>query len=194
MKPVFLSASIPDPRRHPRYFKTADRTAIREAVIGLATVVLPHTELVFGGHPTISPLVRYVADRLGRTEHVVIYQSDFFRASVPEDSLHFKKLVWTDLGQDRDESLKMMRERMINRESHDFGAAVFVGGMEGIEDEFKLFRDRLETASVFPVASTGGASLILWKKYATDLGLDASKHSALMHDLKYASLFTRLLA
>ncbi len=135
MKPVFLSASVPypDPDRNPVYFETADRTAIREAVIGLATVVLPHTELVFGGHPTISPLVRYIADRLDRVDHVVIYQSEFFRDQIPEDSLHFKKLRWTDLEHTLKDSLLTMRYAMIGEEAtHDFGAGVFIGGMEGI--------------------------------------------------------------
>jgi hypothetical protein len=38
---VFLSASVPLPNRHPRFFETADVLGIREAVKALADVVLP---------------------------------------------------------------------------------------------------------------------------------------------------------
>src|SRR6185436_3776974 len=36
LAPVFLSASVPDPKRHPKYYERADVTAIREAVVALA--------------------------------------------------------------------------------------------------------------------------------------------------------------
>jgi hypothetical protein len=63
MKPVFLSASIPDPRRDAKYFQTGDTIAIRNAVIALVTVTLSRTKLVFGGHPAVTPLVKWVADQ-----------------------------------------------------------------------------------------------------------------------------------
>src|SRR5437870_659923 len=95
MRPVFLSASIPDPRRHPRYIDTADVIAIRESVSALATVVLHQTTLVFGGHPAISPLVRLIAHGLDAIDKVRIFQSRFFEDLIPADSRAFPDLIWT---------------------------------------------------------------------------------------------------
>ena len=64
MKNIFLSASIPLPERDSKYIDTADIIAIRDAVIALTTVVLPHHRLVWGGHPSITPLVYYVMKKL----------------------------------------------------------------------------------------------------------------------------------
>jgi hypothetical protein len=58
---VFLSASVPDPKRDPKYYRTADVTAIRDAVRALVTIVLPKARLVWGGHPAITPPVRVIA-------------------------------------------------------------------------------------------------------------------------------------
>lgn len=58
MKNIFLSASIPLPERDEKYIGTADIIAIRDAVIALTTVVLPHHRLIWGGHPSITPLIK----------------------------------------------------------------------------------------------------------------------------------------
>ena len=58
LKKIFLSASIPLADRDPKYFDTADNTAIRDAVIALARIVLPKAELVWGGHLSITPLIK----------------------------------------------------------------------------------------------------------------------------------------
>ena len=53
---VFLSASVPLPSRNPKYFDTADVIAIRDAVRALIMVVVEQQgQLVFGGHPAITP-------------------------------------------------------------------------------------------------------------------------------------------
>jgi len=57
LKKIFLSASIPLVDRDPKYFNTADNTAIRDAVIALARIVLPKAELVWGGHPSITEVI-----------------------------------------------------------------------------------------------------------------------------------------
>lgn len=62
---VFLSASVPLPSRHHRYFETADVIAIRESVRALATAVLPVGRLTTGGHPAITPVIRKVAESMG---------------------------------------------------------------------------------------------------------------------------------
>src|SRR5690606_35061305 len=64
MKSIFLSASIPLPERDAKYYDTADIVAIRDAVIALTTVVLPHHRIVWGGHPSITPLIYYVMEKI----------------------------------------------------------------------------------------------------------------------------------
>lgn len=50
---------------------------------------------------------------------------------------------------------------MLSRD--DLVAAVFIGGMEGVEAEHELFRQFHPTADVLPVPSPGGAALNLAK-------------------------------
>jgi SLOG-like protein len=193
--PVFLSASIPDPKRDPKYIGTADVVAIREAVLELCAVVLPHTRLVFGGHPAISPFVRLIADQLGRADRVRIYQSEFFRPNIPPDSQSFPDLVWTPedppppAKATREASLLLMRERML--QSEDFSAGVFIGGMEGVEDEFKLFEQLRPGVPTFLVASTGAAARILFDQNRHRL--NPAHADRLERDYVYGALFQSLL-
>ena len=64
VKNIFLSASVPLPDRDPKYIETADIIAIRDAVIALVTVALPNHRIIWGGHPSITPLIYYVMDKL----------------------------------------------------------------------------------------------------------------------------------
>lgn len=82
---IFLSASIPQPVRDPKYIDTADVIAIRDAVLALATVVLPNYRLVWGGHPSITALIAQVLNHADKqaNEHVTLYQSRFFEKFFP---------------------------------------------------------------------------------------------------------------
>jgi hypothetical protein len=183
---VFLSASIPSPDRDPLYMSTANLMAIREAVTALTLVVVPTARLVFGGHPAISPLVHLAAERLGAADNVFIYQSSFFQNVIPPSSLRFRHLIWTPAEADRASSLLHMRREMIS--SEPFQAGVFIGGMEGVEDEFQLFQQYHPNALLLAVASTGAAARVLF-----DQQQGASKDPGLEHDVAYAALFRRLL-
>lgn len=189
MKTIFLSASIPDPRRDPKYFQSADATLIREAVRGLTAALLPRGILVFGGHPAISPMVALIGQQLGALEHVRIYQSRWFDGQVPQHSLMFKYLNWTKRGLDLESSLQLMREEMLR--AHKYDAGVFIGGMEGVEHEFLLFRKLLPFAPVFPVASCGAASSLLFQNNSQHI--DPGFASDLATDLVYGDLFRRIV-
>lgn len=192
MKQFFLSASIPDPTRDVRYVDTADVTAIREAVIALAAAVCRRGRLVFGGHPAISPLVLLVARNLGVEARVRIYQSEYFRALIPPESAGFPDLVWTPAQhEDRNASLAVMRERMLGE--GPFEAAVFIGGMEGVEEEFELFRKRWPRTAVFPIATTGAAAKLLFTRHSQSLpGVTEQRRADLERDSVYGALFSRL--
>lgn len=116
---------------------------------------------------------------------VRLYQSRHFRDEFPEDNERFQNVTYTDeVEKDREKSLLAMRECMFS--DHTFAAAVFIGGMGGIIDEFELFRRLQPNAAVVPVVSTGGAVL----RVAERLGTLAAD---LRGDLDYVALFHRHL-
>src|SRR3546814_8412709 len=77
-----------------------------------------------------------------------------------------------------------MRERMFSE--HKFKAAVFIGGMGGIIQEYEMFRRLQPEAAVIPVISTGGATL--------DVGAQVESLAPdLTEDRDYVALFHRHL-
>jgi len=164
MKTFFLSASVPLRARHEAYYQTADVVAIRESLRGLVAAVLPTSRLVFGGHPAITPMVRVGAQRMGLnvSNSVTLYQSAWFCEDFPQDNEAFEKLIVTERLQSRETSLSYMRHRMLT--DQDYDAAVFIGGMNGIEEEWKLFGQHHPGVPRYPIASTGAAARILFEK------------------------------
>ncbi|MDB5070364.1 MAG: hypothetical protein JWM87_1475 [Candidatus Eremiobacteraeota bacterium] len=195
--PVFLSASVPDPKRDPQYFSTGNTVAIRDAVIALAQVVLPRTKLVFGGHPAITPMVKWVADQENLFGNVRLFQSKFFQKLYIADVKRFAyKEVDAVGGPDataaRDASLLAMRSAMLA--SEHFSAAFFIGGMEGVEAEFELVRKLHYRVPCYPVATTGAAAAKLWKRMQADgTGAEGSHFRDLPTKTAYTALFTEIL-
>ncbi len=189
--PVFLSASIPDPTRDPKYFQTGDTIAIRDAVIALVTAVLPRTKLVFGGHPAITPMVKWVADRTGSFNKVRMFQSKWFQDKYLPDLAKFR-YEETEAATDRDQSLLAMRKTMLTCEN--FSAAFFIGGMEGVEDEYDLMGKLNPTVPRFPVYTTGAAARLLWQReWDANPYLRETELNLLRRSESYQSLFTKLL-
>jgi SLOG cluster3 family len=161
---IFLSASVPDPNRSPKYFNTADPLAIGAAISGLVYVTLGRRLLVWGGHPAITPMIWATADDMGVDygAWVHLYQSLLFKDEFPAENARFQNVTYVDaIGNDRNASLLAMRRRMLS--DYHYEAGVFVGGMEGVEDEFALFQQLYPNATILPVASTGGAALIVYQ-------------------------------
>lgn len=185
---IFLSASIPLPERDSKYIDTADVIAIRDSVLALTAVVLPQYRLVWGGHPSITPLIAQVLYHLGKeaNNHVTLYQSLYFERFFPLENESVAHIVKTpDMG-DRDRSLFEMRTQMIR--DNQFVAAFFIGGMEGVEDEYKMFTSYHKKSKIFPIASTGAAAKLIF---------DASPDQfdeRLVTELTYTSLFKELLS
>lgn len=185
---IFLSASIPSPDRDRQFFDTADIIAIRDAVRALAAVVIPKAHLVWGGHPAITPLIRYVMERMDADikQHVTLYQSDYFSDSFPDDNFAFEDIRITERAADRELSLYAMRKAMLTENS--FAAGIFIGGMEGIWDEYNVFREHQPNGIIIPVASTGGASLQLYNEFPQ------WQNVRLKTDYAYMALFRDLLS
>lgn len=189
LKNIFLSASIPLPERDPVYIETADIIAIRDAIIALTTVVLPHHRIVWGGHPSITPLIYFVMNKLDLKiqGHVTLYQSDFFKDKFPPDNNKFENVILTENLGDVPKSVQRMRERIFSE--NKFDAAVFIGGMNGVIDEFNMFREYNPNSLLLPIASTGAATKIVYE----NLLPDEFKNERLVKDYGYMSLFQKLL-
>lgn len=185
---IFLSASIPYLERDKKYIETADVIAIRDSVRALATVVIPNTVLVWGGHPAITPLIRYVMMRMNPNEnigaHVTLYQSDFFSQIFPKDNGDFERVIITPRLDDREESLALMRREMIER--NEFSAGIFIGGMDGVEEEYEMFVKVHPKALALPIASTGAAARIIYNSIP-------NPDKRLLNEYAYMSLFKSLL-
>jgi hypothetical protein len=178
---VFLSASIPDPRR---WVGEYDVFEITDAVVAAVRAVFTASgRLVCAVHPTIAPLLLNVGSAFPLEERekplVLIYQSRFFEeAIVPETKqLELRPglglIRWTpvrehvDPAQRRQESLSVMRQEMLSQSNP--AAGIFIGGMEGIEDEFKLFRSLYPHRPVYALARPGGAAASLVQRIESPL-------------------------
>ena len=198
-KPViFLSASMPTKDRAHRFFDTADFIAIRDAVVALVNTIIPNYRLVWGGHPAITPIIHEIFKKRGfdYNEHITIYQSNYFEGKMPKENQRFDNVILTEAirsnaneNENRAESLAIMRKRMLT--DNTVYAGVFIGGMEGVLDEYELLMEYSNgKAETYPIASTGAAALILYNELV-DKGKNCSPR--LLTDYCYASLFDDLL-
>ncbi|SRR5713101_3162434 len=187
---VFLSASVPLPSRNPVYFDTADVIAIRDAVRALTMVVVEQqVQLVFGGHPAITPMIRLQIAQTGTPvgERVVMFQSRYFEREFPQDNAAFEHVELVDAVQnDRQASLQRMRESMLAK---PFKVGIFIGGMEGVEEEYAMFLHLQPNIPAFPIASTGAAAAMLFDGNA-DL---QREHPELRDELSYLTLMRDLI-
>lgn len=160
MRRIFLSASVPVAGRGD-YFQTANPFLIQFAVRELLTVCLGRRLLVWGGHPAITPMVWAVCEDLGieYAKAVILYQSRLFENVFPDENERFGNVVFVDAVEaDRTKSVAQMRAKML---TGPFDAAVFIGGMDGVIEEYQLFQKMHPKAKVVAVRSPGGAAMTL---------------------------------
>lgn len=104
---------------------------------------------------------------------ILIFQSAYFRAILPKSTLELAswnagRLVMTPVvrhksgldHQIRKASLDLMRKLMVSVPNLCCG--VFVGGMEGVEEEAEAFRRAHPKLPVYALASTGSGARNLW--------------------------------
>jgi hypothetical protein len=185
---IFLSASIPSPERNEKFYNTADIVAIRDSVRALATVVIPKANLIWGGHPAITPLLRFVMEKMDSDlkQHITLYQSNFFKDYFPKDNFHFENIKIVKEELDRESSLIKMREQMFIENS--FSAGIFIGGMEGVIEEYELFKKYNPNALILPIGSTGAAAKIIYENIFN------KNDDRLLNDYAYMSLFRDYLS
>lgn len=177
---ILLSASVPYKREPTDIFEDYVRRShpdrIREAIDNLCRFSFSRdVNLVFGAHPAISPLVLSAARRFGREarRRVVIFQSLYFFDKAPKPTLdladqQYGTLLWTAAcppdAPNREASLTWMREVMVR--SPKLIGAVFIGGMDGVEEEAALFQEWNPVKPMFAIASTGAAAADLLARKA----------------------------
>lgn len=195
---ILMSASIPDPKRNEKYWTTADNLAIRDAVIALAQAVLKRDTLVFGGHPAITPIVRSVAENYDRQnpgaeamDRVRVYQSKFFEKFYLDDLKKFRDIVETPAKGGRETSLDFMRHKMVD--DRPISAAFFIGGMEGVEDEYRIAGQKHPPIHLIPIASTGAAAQMLADKLETPFDEDRKWIAELRTNRAYLPVFQQIL-
>lgn len=151
MSAIFLSASVPILGRG-SYHETADPFLIQCAVREFVIAVIRQHKIVWGGHPAITPMIWNICEDLGvdYSDSVILYQSRFFEDRYPKENERFQNVIFTDaVPNDRDASLLAMRQSMLSR--RDLVAAVFIGGMDGVEAEYQIFRSVRPNAKVLAV-------------------------------------------
>jgi hypothetical protein len=183
LKKIFLSASIPGIGRKPLYYNTADVVAIKDAIQALATTVISKTHLIWGGHPSITPLMRSVMQRMNIKvhEHITLYLSEYFERDFLGDNFAFENIRLVEKRESEKESLEIMRNQMFSE--NEFAAGIFIGGMEGVETEYELFTKYHPNALIIPVASTGAAARVLYHQSTENF------NNRLLNDYAYMALF-----
>lgn len=168
---IFLSAAMPDLEDAP----AAAETLAPFIVTFMQTMVDLGATVVFGGHPTVTPLVhRALVDVAAADAGVELHLAAIWMASgqlPPEtdDSRVFRFVKVHGRGEDPAEDVAALRDAMIRP---DLDAAVFVGGRTlgfigdrpGIVDEYERFRAVCPTRRAFVLGLGEGAAADLLRR------------------------------
>lgn len=169
-KRLFFSAAMPD---------TKDQAELAAALLPGFVVTFVQTmfelgvTVVYGGHPSVTPLIYksvidLASDRSGRIE---LHQGRYWlnRRDLPNEALDrrvFDDVHWHGCGEDPERDLLTLRGAMI---AGELDAAVFaggatecpVGGVPGIIDEYQRFRSAHSQRPVFVLGLGEGAAVSL---------------------------------
>lgn len=213
---IFLSASVPS---RSGWTDDAQPTEIEEAIVSLARAVFARGgRLLFGGHPSVSPLISaiaseyYPANPKRILRPVITFQSEFYRGDLPDETwdlhrLGWSSIIWTEAGPDKPTSLRRMRDAML------LGTGVppelikknrllppkfmiAIGGMDGVRDESILFW-RHHKKPVYAIKSGGGAAARLlncpndWvERLWLNMPIDQTDFETLLAARKNGALFS----
>ena len=192
---VFLSASFPSGKRGTK-FEPFNPGGIADAVTAVARAVLvAKGKLLFGGHPTITPLVLTVASELEVEGAVDVFQSQWFADQITRETRALEKagfgaIHWTPERGTPEKSLATMREAMLGHD-RKLIAGVFIGGMEGVEKEYELLGRLQPHVPRVSLIRPGGAAAKLQSDEARSV---LGKHLDSKHYPFVASFLVRRLA
>jgi DNA-binding NtrC family response regulator len=165
--PVMLSASLPQ-----NLVGTSRAQELLDIIVAMVGGVLSaNGTLVFGGHPSVTPLVHRVARSFSfKDPKVRLFQLRRFQKDLPNevyDDGVFGKVVWvgseSDDTSDREKDLAEMREEMAKVSR----AAIFLGGkteqnygrIPGIRDEYQRFINHHKEGPAYLLGGLGGEAL-----------------------------------
>jgi hypothetical protein len=203
---VVLAASYP----MREYRAQSDSHEIAAAVKALAGAVFQNGwSLVFGGHPTISPLILMIAREYDRKDRVIIYQSAYFanhigpatRSLVSE---HYGRMVLIPnvpseppppAEEELDptkcpRSLTLMRENMMQHPG--ITAIVLIGGDTGLQEELRLFAQKHKDRPMIPIGRPGGMAQDLVKERHVP-GMHPETERTLKSSRDYMTLCSELM-
>lgn len=168
MSAIFLSASVPDPEESG--IPESNPLLIHAAIRAFLALVLGRRHIVWGGHPSITPMVHAACKDLGLEylDCVTLYQSLHFKDIFPTYNEHFDNVILVPEEADLQSSLRALREAMFNQ--NNLEAAVFIGGKRGVEDEYVLLHNIQPDTLLVPIHAPGGvaAELALSSGYQPD--------------------------
>jgi SLOG cluster3 family len=204
---VLMAASYP-----PRDYRSkADSHEIAAAVNALVGAVFQAGwVLVFGGHPTISPLVLMIAREYGQKNRVMIYQSTYFAnhigpATVALVREGFGEIVPVPHAEEEvpppasepinptkcPRSLTAMRESMMRHPG--IAGLVLVGGDTGLREELDLFEKiHQKRLPIIPIGAPGGIAKELVSE-ARLPGMEVPLLQALQKSKNYLTLCTNIV-
>lgn len=189
---VFLSASVPNVGDG-----NYDYLRIHDIVVTLTYEIIKRGgTLVFGGHPTITPIIQNVMEIMGFDRQsgiypdIRLYQSKYFKEEYPLEVKLFpeKLLQETEIrggniesGENsKQASLKYMRTRMIIDDGIKFTSAVFLGGKyemapkdSGVWEEYEMFKMHHKNARCLFFENTGNVPKSLKNKEKPECEFDS---------------------
>jgi hypothetical protein len=189
---VFFSASVVQAGREKETDRSPrDSDIVRGAIVACAREVLSRGwNVVFGGHPQISPLLFVLAREFDNPSdgRVICFQSDQFADRIPATTQalgeygHVFRTPEIKGGRPRetvDLSLVRMREDMLSVPY--LRAGVFIGGMAGVLREARMLRKkRIAKLLLFAFPGTGSAAEQLFDEDPATYSGDSIELASLM--------------
>lgn len=178
---VFLSASLSSDESY-------NFTKVYNIIVTLVEEVINRNGvLVFGGHPSITPIIANMLNVQKNTfkgknvPNIYLYQSKWFPEDIrPNENKEFpaENIINTIAGKEVNDSLTTMREKMLT-EKGPFSLGLFIGGVVkengtcgrtcGIWDECKSFHEKYPNAKCIAFTNTGTNVEEINKHYNPDI-------------------------
>ena len=163
-KPVFMSASFPSGAEGEKYGPCEPRE-ISSAVVAFARWIFDANGIfTTAAHPTITPLLIHMSRRREMKNSLTVFRSDWYDSKwIPQlDDMEKDKLgvvTRTRKLEDQKKSLNFMRREMI--QDARYAGAIFIGGMQDVEVEYKMFSNYSPDTLRVRIAGAGGAAACL---------------------------------
>ncbi len=164
--------------------------------------------LVFGAHPSISPMILQAAqDMNAAADSILVFQSNAYRKIIPGSTLDLAnwsrgRLILTRKKREapfeptttpsskklkrlspHTNSLRFMRQLMLSVPGLLGG--VFIGGMNGVEEEAAMFEKLQPGKPRFALPSTGSAAMLLDKEFRDVFDGNASDRKTFLETPSY---------